>query len=413
MRKFSIILFLLVGHLLGDEVPIEVRYAITRALEGNWAQGYVDVKKNHWGIETDSILFDVKAGEPFQMYVITQEFFKRADENASVSSLITPGDWYVPVYVNGILLKTGILVMKQPQYDQKWTVGSRNIKGLAEAWQQIKKTWPESKGYHPKFVVIQEPALNSACFFIPEKGEDNLTVFGQYYLWFTPSAGVSYSNLTSSKELLNSLRNKCKEDEKKSHQKWTEKRRADSTQAEVLAKKREQETRILWQPLQVQYDKAASQKAISPKRIFPGAHAVAYQYLAAIAFGDSTNLYKSTGRQYNKAQLLQLRMQLFGKKEVMLPIREHSYPGRLMSEAEEQVHVQHIILSNGYYVTEGGHWAFRIICVQWGGFWGVADILPDPEISDEKVAEIVYGDKQRQIEENTRMRCKRYKEPLP
>ena len=71
------------------------------------------------------------------MYYITQETFEKAKVNAPVGSLLTPEEWYVPLYVKGELMQTVLLIGTRFAEKEKWSAGVRSAKGLVLAWEKI------------------------------------------------------------------------------------------------------------------------------------------------------------------------------------------------------------------------------------------------------------------------------------
>jgi hypothetical protein len=244
------ILLLMAKCVFAAEAPTEINNAIKEALNGKgpiFNFKSFEMNKKIWGFDGTAKLSDIKAGAPFQIYTVTLEKFEYSEENAPVCSLITPGDWMVPLYVNGELMQTLLLISDHFGEKEKWSAGVRSAKGLAQAWEQIKNAWPERLGYHPEFIMIHHAMVHKACFFVPEKGEDNLTVFGDYYLGFTLSPRVSFTNLTPSSETLRSLRSIVKDHERKSDSLGKIQKRIDDSLVQI----QETKTAPLWKEREI------------------------------------------------------------------------------------------------------------------------------------------------------------------
>ncbi len=242
IRILLAILFLLQG-IYAASVPSEIQQAISDALSGKSVFQHFDLNKVSWGFDSTTTLNEIKPGEPFQMYSISQIDFEEADDEIAVDSLIKPARWYVPLYVDGELMQTVMVIGKGFETNEKWSAGIFSLKTLIQSWDLIKKAWPESKGFHPRLIYISEPYENTLCFDVPEKEESNLTIIGKFYLGFTPSPDITdFTKLSTSKETFKSIKARIAETLRRSDSLWAEKTRVNDS----LANLRELATEHLW-----------------------------------------------------------------------------------------------------------------------------------------------------------------------
>jgi len=223
-------------------IPVEIQTAIAEALQGKWVGGLFDKNKQSMGFDSLVELTDIIPGEPFQLNIISQSTFQAAADDAPIDSLIEPGVWYVPLYVDGELMQTVMVIRNRPGSEGRGTAGADALKPLAQAWMQIKKNWPEKKGYHPKLVLIQEWLENNLYLFIPEKGQHNLTIIGNLYIGFKPAENKQYSQLNTSQITIRSLKNWLSYQDRISDSIWTEKQRVNDSLGNI----REVATQYLW-----------------------------------------------------------------------------------------------------------------------------------------------------------------------
>jgi hypothetical protein len=125
-----------------------------------------------------------------------------------------------------------------------------------------------------------------------------------------------------------------------------------------------------------------------------GASIVADNYITSVAYGNLTEIYRSTRKRYTEEQATELRESLFGLRD---KIGEngfwlHSKERSVDPNAIEMKPLQHIILSDETSTSEGRHWAFVINCFKEDGLWLVDKAQRDPEMTNDDVAEIVQRD---------------------
>lgn len=244
MRKQSIIIMLLVKCILAvTNVPQEVDKAISEALTGKWVFRNFENSKVSMGFDSTTELSDIKTGEPFQMYYISQIDFEESDVNVSIDSILKQSNWYVPLYVNSELMETVMLIGTRFSAKEKWSAGTRSLKTLVQTWKLIKQAWPVSKGFHPRLIYISEPYENMLCFNVPEKEEPNLTIIGKLYRSFTPSPDKKdFTKLSTCDETLKSIKSRIAERLRRSDSLWAEKTRVNDS----LANLKEFATEHLW-----------------------------------------------------------------------------------------------------------------------------------------------------------------------
>jgi hypothetical protein len=243
MVKYSSILLIFALFANASNVPIEVEQAIAEALKGKWIFNNFEKTKRSMGFDSTIKLTDISPGEPFQMFSIGQHDFEEARDDIPVDSLLKPGNWYVPLYVRGAMAQTVMVISDRFGEKEKWSAGMCDYGQLAKMWSRIKEAWPESKGFHPKLVWILQPMDGIVCFCIPEKGPDNLTIIGSLYLKFKPlKDGVSYTELSSSKETIQGIKARNADRRKTSDSLWKVKKRINDS----LAILKERATEHLW-----------------------------------------------------------------------------------------------------------------------------------------------------------------------
>ena len=249
MKKILVLLLVIVEAVIASNIPTEVENAISQALSGKWAFQNFDKNKLSFGFDSATQLSDIKPGDPFQIFTISQSTFEKAEDSTPVGSLVQSGGWYVPLYVQGKLMQTVMLITKFGE-QEKWSAGAFGLKNLVETWDQVKKGWPENDGYHPELVVIAESYENNLCFHIPEKGPYNLTILGQFYIGFEPLPNINYSNLTPSSTTMRSIKDRTAETLKRSDSLWAEKNRVNDS----LGRIREKATESLWKKIEMHHN---------------------------------------------------------------------------------------------------------------------------------------------------------------
>ena len=246
--KLLSLLFIFGSIAEASNVPTDVGQAISEALKGKWVFQSFEVNKRIWGFDSSTKLSDIKAGDPFQLFSISQMDFEEAKDDIPVDSLLKPGDWYAPLYVDGKLMQMVMLIGTHFGEREKWSAGIRSFGQLAKTWMQIKEVWPETKGYHPKLVLISEPMEHNLCLYIPEKGPHNLTIIGNLYMKFTPiTDGLSYKELAASEETFRGIKDRISKSNKKSDSLWAEKKRINDSLAII----RELATEHLWKKYEI------------------------------------------------------------------------------------------------------------------------------------------------------------------
>ena len=259
MITVVLLLFLLVKSIGASNVPPEVEQAIAQALQGKWAFGNFDKTKLSMGFDSATMLKDITAGEPFQLYSISRMDLEAAREDTPVDTLIRTHGWFVPLYVADTLLHPVMILNERVAgKDKKWSAGVHTRSNLVATWLRIKDAWPERLGYHPKLITISEPTEHNVCFYIPEMGPRNLTVIGKLYRGVFPQPDtMGLKVLTSSDKVFHSIKMRISEQQKKSDSLWAEKRKINDSLADL----RERATEILWKKYEVK-EKAAPGTAV-------------------------------------------------------------------------------------------------------------------------------------------------------
>jgi hypothetical protein len=113
---------------------------------------------------------DIRAGSPFLVYGLRQNALALLADDSSmkVSALIEPsGDYMVPILVKNRMLNEFSIRYRDGQWQDAGGGG-----GSVRWWQKVVDAWPQSGGFHPRYVIIGGYAL---LFHIPEIDDYNLT----------------------------------------------------------------------------------------------------------------------------------------------------------------------------------------------------------------------------------------------
>jgi hypothetical protein len=163
MIKILVMLILGVSAVLAEQVPVEVQQVINDIMSG---------KGNYFTPPNYIKLSAITAGEPIHCSWFVGDSLIKLGEGAPVSSVIKPLDlWAVPL-LNKDVTKVLMIIAKPPR-DPKWQVLGYGHGSVGRSWEKIRQIWPESAGYHP--VLIFAPSDPRGFFYIPEKGDKNLT----------------------------------------------------------------------------------------------------------------------------------------------------------------------------------------------------------------------------------------------
>lgn len=204
MRLTILIIFLCIASIFADTIPLGVKNVATSlAMLSTLADG--TKKDQGLGVSKNAKLSDIKIGTPIQPYIIDNKLLQSAVNLNSMRSLIKPGNgWYIPIIENDIIVSFLSVAYYKP--DSVVTVGGGSS-AFAKSWDVILKVWPKSSGYNP---ILVEIGMNG-FFFIPEKGDSNLTRIkpiddGKENALYYKDAFAYYAKLTSSNEVLSKLR---------------------------------------------------------------------------------------------------------------------------------------------------------------------------------------------------------------
>ena len=160
-----------------EQVPVEVQQVIDSAKiwKGKGMSGFYD-NIRYIGFDSGTKISDIKYGEPFHFYLFTMYSYVNLDANAPISSKLKPRDeWALPLFQHSEL-KALIWIVRSPDRPN-WQVGGYGFHGYGVVWEKACKAWPESEGYHPKYVGN---FWGDAFFYVPEKGVHNPTPLHHY-----------------------------------------------------------------------------------------------------------------------------------------------------------------------------------------------------------------------------------------
>ena len=152
-----------------QEVPREILSAATNGLPGFLAQIPAQAKALY-GFEAGDDLSRCHLGAPLQQHTITPASLKKATANPAVSSVVSDTSmWFFPVML-GAETKAMLVVDHMPD---GWKAVSLGYAGLARELNAIRAQWPESKGFHPRLIVVFQ--AKQYFFSVPEVDDFNLT----------------------------------------------------------------------------------------------------------------------------------------------------------------------------------------------------------------------------------------------
>ena len=135
-----------------QNVPPEVQQIINDVINGkNAIDGVI---KTIPGIDSSTILSNLKAGIPIQKYMIRTDSLSKLSENAPISHLIMPLPFWIVPLINKLTdsIFTDFEVVKNKNFNGQWHVRgiSMGKSGFWDEWQKIINKWPRSNGYNPK-----------------------------------------------------------------------------------------------------------------------------------------------------------------------------------------------------------------------------------------------------------------------
>ena len=143
-------------------------------------------------------------GRPFQLECISPNALIDVNSVTKTEQLLTPTtQYYIPVLVDGI--SRSVLIVDRVQ--GQWKAVSLGHAVIGTALGRILDDWPESRGFHPKLVLV--PQANEVLFTIPEVSGTNLTRLPLYSApQSSPEGGTSSGKrtLTGLREVLPRLK---------------------------------------------------------------------------------------------------------------------------------------------------------------------------------------------------------------
>jgi|GEM_PF-548968 len=151
-----------------------------------------------YGFKKDEPLEQAVLGVPFKLHTITPVALGSYTTGRPVESLVSETNlWYFPIMLAGES-RVFLIVDRMKNNWQAVSLGQAN---LAKEIAGIRKLWPKSAGYNPRFIVVYQ--ASEYLFSVPEKGPDNLTPIAKASGGgkITPSAqggaGPEYSTLNN------------------------------------------------------------------------------------------------------------------------------------------------------------------------------------------------------------------------
>jgi len=196
------------GGAFAETVPTE---AIAAAQAGllSFLEPLTPEDMGHFGFAPGDKISDAILGTPFQLYTITPSKLLNAEDNTSVSSLISPtGQWFFPIVLNG----TSRAILTVEKMDGEWQAVTMGRAGLAIEMEKLNRQWPKAKGYEPKLIAIYQAA--SYFFTILEVDSKNftpLTFDGTGFAGYRQKTGPEYASTTSLSSMLGPLKETVEE----------------------------------------------------------------------------------------------------------------------------------------------------------------------------------------------------------
>lgn len=183
-------------------VPQEVTDLIHKALSDSEPHFRHDFNNSKLMMGFDSLtkISDIRAGDPIRYCWILKDSLRKANENTPVSALLTSiiGEYEVPLLLKGKVIAF-LLIEQDQKKGEKWQVTGECWGGrLAGEWQKVIRQWPISRGFTP--VLVEISSIGGKLFFyVPQKGDYNLTSIELGTSKYSNITDSSYSNLTESK----------------------------------------------------------------------------------------------------------------------------------------------------------------------------------------------------------------------
>lgn len=182
----------------GPQAPAEVMQAAAQGLKPFLAKIQAD-SMERFGLDADAPLDSATLGAPFLLHTIAPAALAGYKTGMAVSELITPTSmWYFPVLING----EARLILVVDRMGDKWEAVSLGYPPLALEWANVKRQWPEERGYNPVLVAVFQARQH--LFTVPEKGASNLTPLVQGRQ-AAPNAARRYSSLGDADSAIQSL----------------------------------------------------------------------------------------------------------------------------------------------------------------------------------------------------------------
>jgi hypothetical protein len=206
MRKTMAMALLFAAAVCAEQPPQEVLTVTNTVLSGK-GLGHALTPRilMQWKFDSGTTIADLKADVPIHLYRFIADSLKKIGGNASIRNVIVPEDtWVVPLFKEGGKARVVLWIGRNPE-DQKWSIAGYGCSPLAYAWENVKKEWPVSAGYHP---ILIGTMGDETYYYIPEKGERNLTRLTwatRYNFDYYDTSATAYAVLDSSCMLLDTV----------------------------------------------------------------------------------------------------------------------------------------------------------------------------------------------------------------
>jgi hypothetical protein len=197
-----IILLFLVGIVNAtEEVPAEIQSIADTVLKD---QMVCYAAQTSPGSPQHRNLKNIRVGVPFQSHPLDVNLIIKDSSDLSVTNKIRPGfGWSIPLMENNVPF---LIVNVVKGKEGNWKIQGVGAHEFAAAWGIINRIW---KGH--QIILCSAPPRAGAYFFIPDKGDNNLTVIipvgRKEQNALEPNEAKSYySKLTPSSTIFKSIR---------------------------------------------------------------------------------------------------------------------------------------------------------------------------------------------------------------
>jgi len=156
------------------------------------------------GFNEDDPLDEAYLGEPFKLYLLTNDAILNYTKDSNVTSVLSQTDeWYFPVMIG----EEAKSILKVAKLQGSWQAGSFGMGEAAVELGKIRKQWPIDKGYTP--LLVECYAASGYLFTVPQYDSKNLTVITPPWMIMKgEEADKDYSKLEDLDSVIEELKSK-------------------------------------------------------------------------------------------------------------------------------------------------------------------------------------------------------------